>query len=870
MIRWRVVALTSLYLLVVCAVGMLHPVRNALVLGALGGSGFYKVYLASALVTVAVVPFGRLAARIPHRRLTPAVACFFAVNLVLFRALYPGGRTFGVLFYAWHDIYAGILISQFFLATSAFLDPRSAKSMYPMIVAAGAIGAAIGGAVTGFLAPDIGAANLLLIAAALTMVFAVALPFVTGASARAVPSGMRVRDEPERAPLRDVVANRQVQLIAATVLLTVLVKQLVDYQFNAATATLGDRDAISAYQGKFNAATQWLPLVAAMAIRPALARWGIGAALLMLPAGMIVTNVLVGLRGGLSATAVAKGTETTLRYSAERTGREILYMPVSDAVRARAKPLIDVGLESGLAKASSAGLIFVLLATVGANRLAWPSVGLSIVWFWLALAERRAYVQALAHGLRRPAIGLAALSATLGHRETRAIVRRTLAERDPARLGFVLDLLAQAGPSVVSELAADLSALRVHPDPEVRARVAALDARHALAREEETIAPEAAGDAAAAPPTLALTLWTRNGDARERRMAIRALTERGGADAAAVLLDAAADATLELELRIDALRALRRLCDEEPTIPLDRTVVDDIVTQHLDAAERYAAAAAVLADDHVDRESERLLRRAVAEAWHTRQRSVFDALAVIHDSRVVDGCYRAVTGDDEHARADALELIEEFASRRAVQRLEPILRPTPEPVTLGVAGLRRDVLTSLRYDEDAWIAQCAVAVITTTEGGKPMEAIERVFALQRVDVFADTPSRYLARIALLAREVDADTGAVLLRGSEAADAMYVVLDGELRAEHHHRGMRPIMPGESVGSLAVFDDGPARVDVRATRASRLLRLSRRDLRDLLHDHPDLAVSLLLGMATRLRTIVEAPSALTVPGSAQACV
>jgi CRP-like cAMP-binding protein len=161
-------------------------------------------------------------------------------------------------------------------------------------------------------------------------------------------------------------------------------------------------------------------------------------------------------------------------------------------------------------------------------------------------------------------------------------------------------------------------------------------------------------------------------------------------------------------------------------------------------------------------------------------------------------------------------------------------------------------------------------VITTTEGGKPMEAIERVFALQRVDVFADTPSRYLARIALLAREVDADPGAVLLRSSEAADAMYVVLDGELRAEHHHLGTRPVMPGESVGSLAVFDDGPARVDVRAMGSSRLLRLSRRDLRDLLHDHPDLAVSLLLGMATRLRTIVEAPSALTVPGSAQACV
>jgi CRP-like cAMP-binding protein len=46
-----------------------------------------------------------------------------------------------------------------------------------------------------------------------------------------------------------------------------------------------------------------------------------------------------------------------------------------------------------------------------------------------------------------------------------------------------------------------------------------------------------------------------------------------------------------------------------------------------------------------------------------------------------------------------------------------------------------------------------------------------------------------------------------------------------------------------------------VDVRAVRKSRLLRLTRRDLRDLLQDYPDLAVSLLRGMATRLRWLVE---------------
>src|SRR5262245_11967694 len=424
MIRSRVVALPSLYLLVVCAVGMLHPVRNALVLGALGGQGFYKVYVASALVAVAVVPFGRLAARVPQERLTPAIAAFFAANLLVFRALFPGGVVFGVLFYAWHDLFAGILVSQFFLAANTLLDPRSAKTAFPVIVAAGSVGAAVGGAVTGFLSPVIGVANLLLVAAVLTAVFAAAIPRVLGKRTSELQPSVRMVSGAERASLGEVVRNRQIQLIAVSVVLTVLVKQLVDYQFNAATATLGDCDAISAFQGKFSVATQWLPLVAAAAIRPALAEWGVGAALLMLPASMVIANVFVGLRGGLGPAAVTKATENTLRYSAERTGREILYMPVSAAVRVRAKPLIDVGLESGLAKALSAGVIFVLISTVGASRLAWAAVALSVLWLAAAVAERRAYVRALASGLRAPELEPGLLAALLRETGEEEVVRQ--------------------------------------------------------------------------------------------------------------------------------------------------------------------------------------------------------------------------------------------------------------------------------------------------------------------------------------------------------------------------------------------------------------------------------------------------------------
>ena len=127
-----------------------------------------------------------------------------------------------------------------------------------------------------------------------------------------------------------------------------------------------------------------------------------------------------------------------------------------------------------------------------------------------------------------------------------------------------------------------------------------------------------------------------------------------------------------------------------------------------------------------------------------------------------------------------------------------------------------------------------------------MEVIERVFLLQRVDVFSDTPSHHVARIALLAKEVEADAGALLLRGTEKADAMYVVIDGELRGERPGRSTRSVGAGEAVGALAILDDAPIGLDVRVVRKSRLLRLTRRDFRDLLQDHPDLAVSLLRGM------------------------
>ena len=48
------------------------------------------------------------------------------------------------------------------------------------------------------------------------------------------------------------------------------------------------------------------------------------------------------LGGGLLAALLLKGADGTLRYSLHRTGTELLFVPLPDGLRARAKPIIDV------------------------------------------------------------------------------------------------------------------------------------------------------------------------------------------------------------------------------------------------------------------------------------------------------------------------------------------------------------------------------------------------------------------------------------------------------------------------------------------------------------------------------------------------
>jgi AAA family ATP:ADP antiporter len=510
-------AMMALFFLVVCAVGMLRPVKNALALDGLGRTDFYKVYLVSAFVVLFVPLVNRLSDRFPWRWLIPGIALFFSLNLLLLRLLYVDGSTvFGLVFYGWYDLFAAALVTQFFVATQLFFDARMARKAYPVVIAGGSIGATLGGGITGFFAEALGTPNLLIVAALLIAVFAIGMPLVWRVEGGLPAPARRRRQQLRAAEFRDLLANPQVRLIAGMVLMTILVKQLVDYQFNTLTKEVFEsRDAISAFQGKFNAATQWLPMVVLAALQPALRRYGVGVAVLLLPVSMVATTAGLVVVFGLAAAVAAKGAETGLRYSAERLGREILYVPVPEEIKLKAKTYIDVAVEKGAGKVASALLIFGLLTVMDYRSIAYVSFALAVLWLAMALQVRREYVRTLARSIEGRFASLSGVFASLTDANTAPVLARALQSDDLQQVAFALDLIDKAAPANPGALAPELNRLLAHPSSAIRRR--ALDVLGRFAEDADEAAVRA-------------LLYDR--DAGIREAAVRTLARRAGGDVA--------------------------------------------------------------------------------------------------------------------------------------------------------------------------------------------------------------------------------------------------------------------------------------------------------------------------------------------------
>jgi hypothetical protein len=136
----------------------------------------------------------------------------------------------------------------------------------------------------------------------------------------------------------------------------------------------------------------------------------------------------------------------------------------------------------------------------------------------------------------------------------------------------------------------------------------------------------------------------------------------------------------------------------------------------------------------------------------------------------------------------------------------------------------------------------------------------KIGTLRRIKIFAGMSDDQLTRFTQFMEFKAVRQFTEIVRQGEPGDAMYLVLEGEVRVRLMIGGRETIvtvlLAGDFFGEIALFDHGPRSADVVANSESVLLKISAGAFQKVAREHPDLATPFLLAMGKTLTSRIRA--------------
>lgn len=136
-----------------------------------------------------------------------------------------------------------------------------------------------------------------------------------------------------------------------------------------------------------------------------------------------------------------------------------------------------------------------------------------------------------------------------------------------------------------------------------------------------------------------------------------------------------------------------------------------------------------------------------------------------------------------------------------------------------------------------------------------LNIVEKVIALEAVELLKNLTPDQLSRIASIAKEVTFRPGQEVLPPNAELDALYVILDGAVSLRRGQEELHVARQNEVLGTWALFDQEPLAVSATAVEDTKLLRIGRDDFYDLLSDNMEITASIFSIMVRRFRSLVE---------------
>jgi AAA family ATP:ADP antiporter len=498
----RALILFGYIFLIITSHLILKSMTRSLFLKNIGPEQLPLLYILVAVgVGALAVLYSQLTVHIRLDVLIGGTSLFLMGNLLIFWWLLTVDREVAWLYYGlyiWVSLYGVLTTSQFWLLANSVFNSREARRIFPILAAGAILGGIAGGYLTHTLVKRIGGTENLAL-------------FCVGFLGMTIPLVRTVWDQREKyestgeygsmrvweffytlilprkkhaytstrshtltSPLPRwevfslIYRSRHLAWLAGLIAVTEMVSQIADFQFSTfASERIKGTDELTRFLGfwlsNLNVVSLLFQVLFAGTI---IQRFGVGVSVLFLPLVMLGTSIWVFLSYGLVSILATKFGDGAFRYSINKAGIELLFLPIPPEIKKQAKTLIDM-LAGQLAQGISGVLLLIFYNWLGlsVSQISLVSIVLTGVWLFLARATYREYIRSFRQALAKRQIDADTLVISIEDEATVNTLRSALTSSNKRQVIYALRLLESVKGF---DLTPSLQSLLSHPSAEVR------------------------------------------------------------------------------------------------------------------------------------------------------------------------------------------------------------------------------------------------------------------------------------------------------------------------------------------------------------------------------------------------------------------
>jgi ATP:ADP antiporter, AAA family len=466
------------YYLILVTYYFLKPARDSLFLIKVSPEMLPLVFIITALVTAPVVTIYSKASRtLKLNHLINITIAVIIVNLFILRWLIQINQPWVYyLFYTWVSIYGALTTSQFWLLANATYDAAQAKRIFTLLGLGGIIGAFTGGQVTSIVIQklNVSTENLLFFCMGFLAISSVLVTFIWKMKAK-TETGQRKNVKQRETPkdklsqiTKTIFRSKHLTLTVGVIAMTMMVASFVDFQFKTVSfQAFSDKAELTAFLGKFYSWLSLVSLVLQLLFAYRLIRLlGVGGIIMFLPFGLLLGSATMFMWPVLISAIILRGADGSLKYSLDKTGRELLFLPIPLAIKKRTKIFIDMFVDRWF-RGFAGGLLLLctLVLKLTIQQISLVVIGMLIIWLVLTFLMRKEYVNSFRKAIERRTIDPGELRINIDDSITVKALLASLESGNERRICYALEMLKTAKGKKV---AAPIKPLLGHESADVR------------------------------------------------------------------------------------------------------------------------------------------------------------------------------------------------------------------------------------------------------------------------------------------------------------------------------------------------------------------------------------------------------------------